>query len=34
MNDEFFKKISGVPALGGEQAFPPVERIGARPTWM
>ncbi len=32
MNDEFFKKISGVPALGGEQAFPPVERIGARPT--
>ena len=32
MDDEFFKKITGVPALGGEKNFPPVERIGARPT--
>lgn len=32
MDDEFFKKITGVSALGGEKDFPPVERIGARPT--
>ncbi len=32
MDDAFFKDISGVPALGGETGFPPVERIGARPT--
>jgi acetylornithine deacetylase/succinyl-diaminopimelate desuccinylase-like protein len=32
MDDAFFKKITGVPALGGEQEYPPVERIGARPT--
>jgi acetylornithine deacetylase/succinyl-diaminopimelate desuccinylase-like protein len=32
MDEDFFKNIAGVPALGGEDNFPPVERIGARPT--
>lgn len=32
MDDNFFKRITGVPALGGEKNFPPVERISARPT--
>jgi acetylornithine deacetylase/succinyl-diaminopimelate desuccinylase-like protein len=32
MDEDFFKSISGVPALGGEKDYPPVERIGARPT--
>jgi acetylornithine deacetylase/succinyl-diaminopimelate desuccinylase-like protein len=32
MDDEFFMKMTGVPALGGEAAFQPVERIGSRPT--
>ena len=32
MDEDFFKAISGVPALGGEDNYPPVERIGARPT--
>jgi len=32
MGESFFKDITSVPALGGEQDFPPVERIGARPT--
>lgn len=32
MDEKFFKDITGVPALGGEAGFPPVERIGARPT--
>ena len=32
MDENFFKKITGVPALGGEKNYPPVERIGARPT--
>lgn len=32
MEEAFFKKITGVSALGGEKKYPPVERIGARPT--
>lgn len=32
MDEKFFKDITGVPELGGEKGFPPVERIGARPT--
>ncbi len=32
MDADFFKDITGVPALGGEHGFPPVERVGARPT--
>ncbi len=32
MDEQFFMDITGVPALGGEVGFPPVERIGARPT--
>jgi len=32
MDETFFKEITGVSALGGEEGFPPVERIGARPT--
>ncbi len=32
MDEDFFKDITGVPALGGERGFSPVERIGARPT--
>ena len=32
MDEAFFKKITGVSALGGEKKYPPVERIGARPT--
>jgi acetylornithine deacetylase/succinyl-diaminopimelate desuccinylase-like protein len=32
MDERFFKDITHVPALGGEKDFPPVERVGARPT--
>ncbi len=32
MDEAFFKRISGAPALSGEAGFTPVERIGARPT--
>ena len=32
MNENFFKDISGVPALLGEEGYSPVERVGARPT--
>ncbi|MCB2203036.1 dipeptidase [bacterium] len=32
MDDNFFKNISGVPALTGETGFTPVERVGGRPT--
>lgn len=32
MDEDFFKEISGVPALNGEEGFTPVERVGARPT--
>jgi len=32
MDDVFFTSITGVPALGGEKNYPPVERVGARPT--
>lgn len=32
MDEDFFKDITGVPALGGESGFSPVERVGARPT--
>jgi len=32
MDEEFFKGITHVPALGGEENYSPVERIGARPT--
>jgi acetylornithine deacetylase/succinyl-diaminopimelate desuccinylase-like protein len=32
MDDEFFLGMTGVPALAGEVAFHPVERIGSRPT--
>jgi acetylornithine deacetylase/succinyl-diaminopimelate desuccinylase-like protein len=32
MDEKFFKRISGVPALTGEAGFTPVERVGARPT--
>lgn len=32
LDETFFKDMAGVPALGGEEGFPPVERIGTRPT--
>jgi acetylornithine deacetylase/succinyl-diaminopimelate desuccinylase-like protein len=32
MDEQFFEDISGAPASGGEKNFPPVERVGARPT--
>lgn len=32
MSESFFKKITEVPALGGELGFTPVEQVGARPT--
>ena len=32
LNEEFLLKHSGVPALWGEPAYTPIERIGARPT--
>lgn len=32
MNEEFYKNITGVRALGGETDFSPIERAGARPT--
>lgn len=32
MDEAFFKEMTGVPALGGEEDFSPVERVGARPT--
>lgn len=32
MDEDFFKKITGVPALQGENEYSPVERVGARPT--
>lgn len=32
MDERFFIDITHVPALDGEKDFPPVERIGARPT--
>lgn len=32
MDDEFFRNMTGVTNLGGEEGYTPVERIGARPT--
>lgn len=32
MDETFFKNITHVPALSGEENYSPVERIGARPT--
>lgn len=32
MNDDFYKTLSGVNALGGEQGFTAVERVGIRPS--
>jgi acetylornithine deacetylase/succinyl-diaminopimelate desuccinylase-like protein len=32
MNEDFYKKITGVPALQGDSEYTPVERVGARPT--
>ena len=32
MDDAFYKLVSGVPALRGEEDYSPVERTGARPT--
>jgi len=32
MDGDFFMEMAGVTALSGEEGFPPVERIGARPT--
>lgn len=32
MDESFYTSITGVPALGGEKNYPPVERVGARPT--
>lgn len=32
MDERFYRQISGAPALGGEEGFTPIERIGARPT--
>jgi acetylornithine deacetylase/succinyl-diaminopimelate desuccinylase-like protein len=32
LKDDFFLKQTGAPALWGEAAYSPVERIGARPT--
>jgi len=32
MDEAFFKNITHVPALNGEEDYSPVERIGARPT--
>ncbi len=32
IDENFYKKISGVPNLGGEEDFDPIERVGARPT--
>jgi acetylornithine deacetylase/succinyl-diaminopimelate desuccinylase-like protein len=31
-DEAFFKTVTGVPALGGEVGFSPIERVGARPT--
>jgi acetylornithine deacetylase/succinyl-diaminopimelate desuccinylase-like protein len=31
LNDEYYKRISGAPAITGEAEFLPVERTGARP---
>lgn len=32
LDDDTLKSMTGVPTLGGEDGFQPVERIGARPT--
>jgi acetylornithine deacetylase/succinyl-diaminopimelate desuccinylase-like protein len=32
MDAAFYKKITGVPQLGGDTSFSPIERAGARPT--
>lgn len=32
LDDSAYKTMTGVPALGGEFGFQPVERVGARPT--
>ncbi len=32
MDNAFFEALTGVEALGGDQAFAPIERVGARPT--
>ncbi len=32
MDEDFYKKQTGVPALWGEKGYSPVERTGARPT--
>jgi acetylornithine deacetylase/succinyl-diaminopimelate desuccinylase-like protein len=32
LNDDFYKEMTGVPALIGEKGYTPIERAGARPT--
>ena len=32
MDEAFYQKLTGVSALGGEDGFQPIERVGARPT--
>jgi acetylornithine deacetylase/succinyl-diaminopimelate desuccinylase-like protein len=32
MDDAYYQKITGAPALWGEEGYSPVERVGARPT--
>jgi len=32
MDEAYYKKFSGAPALTGEEGYAPVERVGARPT--
>jgi len=32
MDEAYYKKITGAPALYGEEGYSPVERVGARPT--
>ncbi len=32
LNNSYYKEMSGVPELSGEEGFSPVERAGARPT--
>ncbi|MCX8062600.1 MAG: dipeptidase [Anaerolineales bacterium] len=32
LNEDYFLKVTGAPALFGEEGYLPVERIGARPT--
>jgi len=32
LDEAYYQEMSGVPALGGEAGYTPVERVGARPT--